>query len=407
MTTTPSLARFLAPVASALALTALTMPLAAQEDPYELIRKSDQNLQDAGAIRYTAVRSGVGFVAAQTPNRTGTVTVSMKDGELRLRAQGKEHRTDGSTPEFLSVYDGSTVTSIRHADKQVITGALDSSFGPLGGAGAGLASPYLLWEGSIGGQFRNDEKPYPLTYEGTALVGEDLCHVIGMGFDEFWGVDEYESWIFLDTNDLLPRRIDLGYYDDNGEMGIVTVSMSQVEILSTVDDSVFELEAPEGYEVVEQQAAEADGGQQRARAIAVGEPAPEWTLKDPNGNDFSLVDYRGRVVVMDFWATWCGPCRLAMPGLQELHEEFSGQPVSILGINCWESGDPVAFMQREKLNYGLLLGADQVAMDYGVEGIPTFYVIGKDGKVVYHEVGFDPAGTDKLRTVIRHALEAE
>ena len=96
-----------------------------------------------------------------------------------------------------------------------------------------------------------------------------------------------------------------------------------------------------------------------------------------------------------------------MPGLQELHEEFSGQPVSILGINCWESGDPVAFMQREKLNYGLLLGADQVAMDYGVEGIPTFYVIGKDGKVVYHEVGFDPAGTDKLRTVIRHALEAE
>jgi thiol-disulfide isomerase/thioredoxin len=93
---------------------------------------------------------------------------------------------------------------------------------------------------------------------------------------------------------------------------------------------------------------------------------------------------------MDFWATWCGPCRLAMPGLQRLHEKYKDQGVVVFGMNSWESGDPGAFMKENDFTYTTLLKADPVAQLYQVSGIPTFYIVGPDGKVVLSEVGYDP-----------------
>jgi peroxiredoxin len=89
-----------------------------------------------------------------------------------------------------------------------------------------------------------------------------------------------------------------------------------------------------------------------------------------------------------------------MPGLQTLHERYKDQGVVIFGINCWESGDPEALMQREGYTYTLLLDGDPVAAQYMVSGIPTFYVISPDGRVAHHAVGFDPRMEQKLEEVI-------
>ncbi|MFG0274057.1 MAG: peroxiredoxin family protein [Phycisphaerales bacterium] len=136
-----------------------------------------------------------------------------------------------------------------------------------------------------------------------------------------------------------------------------------------------------------------------AGLIEVGKKAPAWTLPDADGDMHSLEQYRGKVVVMDFWATWCGPCKMAMPGLQNLHEEFKDRGVVILGINTWErdgNQKAIDYMDEHEYTYGLMLDGDKVAEAYGVRGIPTFYVIGVDGTVIKTKVGFDPEGEQKM-----------
>lgn len=123
--------------------------------------------------------------------------------------------------------------------------------------------------------------------------------------------------------------------------------------------------------------------------------------------DFRLEDYRGKVVVMDFWATWCGPCKMAMPGLQKLHEKYKDRGVVVLGMNCWERGDPVAYMRNNNFTYGLVTGADNYATQYGVRGIPHFVVIGVNGETVHQASGYSQQNEHALDQAIANHLAAQ
>jgi peroxiredoxin len=151
--------------------------------------------------------------------------------------------------------------------------------------------------------------------------------------------------------------------------------------------------------------------QKRERAESkgpkVGDMAPDWSLADRDGKTVKLSDLRGNVVVLDFWATWCGPCIRAMPSVQAMHERFSGQNVKVFGVNTWErdpKANPAKFMDDKKLTYGLLLKGDDVAKQYGVTGIPAFFIIGVDGKVIHTAVGFNPNEKEKMNKIIEEHL---
>jgi len=133
------------------------------------------------------------------------------------------------------------------------------------------------------------------------------------------------------------------------------------------------------------------GSVQNVGSLKVGQAAPDFTLQDLDGRPTALSSYRGqKVVLMDFWAMWCGPCRMAMPGLQELADKFKDRPLEILSMNQADKPEDVrSFIARKKYTFHVLLDQSQdVGNLYGVQAIPTFVVIDKKGIVQWLSVGY-------------------
>lgn len=149
--------------------------------------------------------------------------------------------------------------------------------------------------------------------------------------------------------------------------------------------------------------AEKPAEQAASKSPKVGDVAPDWTAKDAEGKEHKLSEYKGKIVVMDFWATWCHWCIKGMPAVQKIHEKYADKGVVVLGMDCKESGakaDPVAFMKDKKYTYPIMVRADAAANTYGVGGIPDMYVIGPDGKVLMHEIGYHENAEAELSKLI-------
>ena len=95
------------------------------------------------------------------------------------------------------------------------------------------------------------------------------------------------------------------------------------------------------------------------------------------------------MVVLDFWATWCGPCIRTMPEIQRLHEKYLRNDLIVFGVNSWEESNSSAYMKAQGFTYGLLLKGEDIAKAYRVDTLPTVYVIGGDGKIIYRAIGVD------------------
>ncbi len=138
-----------------------------------------------------------------------------------------------------------------------------------------------------------------------------------------------------------------------------------------------------------------------------GDPAPSFTLNDTSGKSQALEEYSGRVVLLDFWATWCGPCVKASPMVQRLHDEFASDGLVVLAVHFDDSGDPAKYASEHGYTYTVLpKGGREVARIYAVESIPTFIVVGRDGVVTHRSLGYYGESTEtKLRDAITAALK--
>lgn len=119
-------------------------------------------------------------------------------------------------------------------------------------------------------------------------------------------------------------------------------------------------------------------------APRIGQPAPPFKVISTSGQPISLDNYHGHVLILDFFATWCQPCRQSIPHLVELNRKYGKQGLQILGLSVDEDGERVikTFADELRVNYPLALAGDQASVDYGIRSVPIMYLIDKKGKVV-------------------------
>lgn len=123
--------------------------------------------------------------------------------------------------------------------------------------------------------------------------------------------------------------------------------------------------------------------------------APDFSLKDVNGKPVKLSDYKGQVVLLNFWATWCGPCKVEIPWFKEFETTYKNQGFSVLGVAMddegWEAVKP--YITEKQVNYRVVVGNEQVSVLYGdVESLPTTFVIDREGRIASIHIGLISKG---------------
>jgi thiol-disulfide isomerase/thioredoxin len=177
----------------------------------------------------------------------------------------------------------------------------------------------------------------------------------------------------------------------------VKIVKKDLKIDEPIADSNFTFTPPEGAKEVEKLALFGAFG---ATPELAGKSAPEFTLQTVDGKPYSLSALKGKPVLLDFWATWCAPCRKAAPSVEKLAQEFKDAGLVVLAVDGGEERALVAdFLKKTPMPYpAVLSGESTVLKDYQVKGFPSFVVIDGDGKIAAYEVGF--GGEEMLRDML-------
>ena len=147
------------------------------------------------------------------------------------------------------------------------------------------------------------------------------------------------------------------------------------------------------------------GRQNAVTPPAASNHAPDFVLKDVAGHDVRLSDFRGQIVVLNFWATWCQPCRIEIPWFNDISDRYKDKGVVLLGISMDDGGakDVEPFLKEMPIHYRVLIGSEEVAEKYGgIFGIPTTIIIGRDGTIATKHLGL--TDKDEIENGIKRLL---
>lgn len=330
---------------------------------------------------------------AEAPSMVGNISGKSygEEGEILLFAEiGQD-----TTPDIEDEIELS-LTLVSGTDSAYFHDKMDGVFrkGSLEEGGGDLlrhASYTIMNEYFLSDPFVDEIASQSIVFEGVDSIGPEACNTYLVTY-----ISGQQARWSLGVADHLPRRVERLTTGQDGIPASVVLEVYNLETAPDLPDSMFVLVPPAGLDV-----------ENYSGFLLTGTPAPEWNLSDSDGNMVSLEELRGNVVVIDFWATWCGPCKVVMPDIQSLHEKYADQPVMIYGVNVWESGNAAAFMLENAFTYGLLLEGDAVALDYKVSGIPTLYVIDQEGNIAFTQVGSSDELGLKLTEIIDGLLAVE
>ncbi|HXB72404.1 MAG TPA: SUMF1/EgtB/PvdO family nonheme iron enzyme [Candidatus Acidoferrales bacterium] len=364
----------------------------AQSQATDVLSKVRQTYTHLDAIHVVAKLSESTIL----PSRTVSTEVEY---EFASKLPGRfRARSKSNTLEALSVSDGSNTWKALPKAKQWMK--LD--VGALGEAGEedrGVKTPQDFPH-SISSILVSRYPAIAKQGQASEILREDTysvsgrkigCYVVRTRIKE----TEYEFWIdkerylVLRDEETGAQRFGTGKYK-------VDLKVSEIETGSGVEESLFTFQPDRKWAETETIVLPNE-----KPPMLVGRPAPDFTLKSLDGGQVRLSSLRGKVVVLDFWATWCAPCRAELPTLEKLRTEF-GADVQFLGINDEEAGTTRGFRKSQGYEMTVLMdNKREVNHQYGVQGIPTLLVIDSNGMVRQHWVG--GRGERELRSAIQAA----
>ena len=145
------------------------------------------------------------------------------------------------------------------------------------------------------------------------------------------------------------------------------------------------------------------------QVVRLGEPAPNFQLRDLNGRQVALSELRGKVVLLNFWATWCGPCRVEMPAMEKLYRAFSRNDFEILAVSTDAQGVSVTrpFQQENRLTFPILHDADyRVGLTYGARSLPMTFMVDRQGIVRHQVFGARDCGATEAHQLVQLLMKS-
>ncbi len=199
--------------------------------------------------------------------------------------------------------------------------------------------------------------------------------------------------VLLGVEDVFIRAI--ATYDEAGNSQTELI-LDELEFNVEIEDTLFAYIPPEGVAIEDgnamlNQPTEVTPPPEVKRRGLLHNEAPDFTLEALEGKKINLKSLRGKTVLIDFWATWCAPCLMAMPHIQKIHEDFKEQGLVVLGINSEPAAKARNYMERKGYNFTNLIDEDhKVSKLYQVRGLPTTLIIDKEGVVQHYLMGYRP-----------------
>ncbi|MDD5173943.1 MAG: TlpA disulfide reductase family protein [Candidatus Omnitrophica bacterium] len=133
------------------------------------------------------------------------------------------------------------------------------------------------------------------------------------------------------------------------------------------------------------------GACSKGNAVEIGANAPDFSLADTNGKTVNLSEFKGKVVILDFFASWCPPCKQEIPDFIELERTYGGKDFSVIGVALVSADEAGEFAGKMGINYPVLVDDGKVSELYGpIRSIPTTFIIDKSGRIVKMYIGFRP-----------------